>query len=113
MHDWVLQLKGENCRPKGKGTKAGGGVRHCDSYIGIITDLDVDMYTHTHIHIYNIYIYIYIHIYVSMIYSFIYVYIHMTCTCPCTMSIASGDGDEAAGFPGRADLQSGEWRRGH
>ena len=28
-------------RPKGRETKASGGVRHGDSYKGIITDIDV------------------------------------------------------------------------
>ena len=31
-------------RPKGRGTKASGGVRHGDSYKGIITDIDVYIY---------------------------------------------------------------------
>ena len=31
-------------RPKGRGTKASGGVRHGDSYRGIITDIYVFIY---------------------------------------------------------------------
>ena len=34
----------QNLRPKGRGTKASGGVRHGDSYKGIITDIDAFIY---------------------------------------------------------------------
>ena len=36
-----MRLKYSYLRPKGRGTKASGGVRHGDSYKGIITDIDV------------------------------------------------------------------------
>ena len=33
-------------RPKGRGTKASGGVRHSDWYKGIFTDLDVYIFVY-------------------------------------------------------------------
>ena len=66
-------------RPKGRETKASGGVRHGDSYKGIITDIDVYLYI-----IYsNICIYrcariiatafgLHIYIYTVCIYTYIY-----------------------------------------
>ena len=37
----VLTTVMKYLRPKGRGAKASGGVRHGDSYKGIITDIDV------------------------------------------------------------------------
>ena len=37
-----------NLRPKGRETKASGGIRHGDSYKGIITDIDVSIYIYIH-----------------------------------------------------------------
>ena len=38
------QKKIKKMRPKGRETKVSGGVRHGDSYKGIITDIDVIIY---------------------------------------------------------------------
>ena len=37
LHDIALHY----LRPKGRGTKASGSVRHGDAYKGIMTDIDV------------------------------------------------------------------------